>query len=428
MEAIITPKPLTGMVEAIPSKSVAHRQLVCAAFADAETAILCSSTSADIDATARCLEALGARIDHTERGFRVTPVSRENVRRGSTLDCGESGSTLRFLLPVAAALGCDARFVGHGRLANRPLSPLYEELVAGGCTLSDQGAFPLVVGGRLRPGRFELPGDVSSQFVSGLLMAAPLLEGPSEVRVTNPVESRPYVNLTISALAAFGVGVSEKHGEEATTFMVPGTSTPRSPGSCKVEGDWSNAAFWLCAGALGTSPVGVTSLDLTSAQGDRAILGALARFGARVMRKGDTAAVLHDSLHGVDLDVSDIPDLVPILSVLASVAHGHSRLSHAGRLRLKETDRLAAVERTLSSLGAQVSVDGDDLVFEGVEHLSGGTCDSENDHRMAMMASIAATVASGPVTIHGAEAVSKSYPGFYDDFAALGGLVETKEA
>lgn len=439
MDAIISPHALSGSIPAIASKSMAHRILICASLCPGTTDVDCATTSKDIDATAACLGALGARITRTRQGFRVVPLpgapDDDNLRvarRGATLDCGESGSTLRFLLPVVAALGCDARLTGHGRLAERPLSPLYEELVAGGSNLSEQGAFPLVVGGRLRPGRFELPGDVSSQFVSGLLMAAPLLGSPTEVLVAEPVQSRPYVTLTVNALATFGVHVAVTResfdGRPCMSYAVSPATPYRSPGTVGVEGDWSNSAFWLCAGALAAPGVTVSGLDLSSAQGDRAVLGALARYGAHVTRRGDTATVAPDTLVGCEIDVGDFPDLVPPLSVVAALANGESRMRNAGRLRLKESDRLVSVSRGLASLGADVSVDGDDLVIHGVSAFSGGEVDAANDHRIAMMAAVAATRATGPVTILGAQCVLKSYPDFFEDFAALGGSVVTRGA
>ena len=291
MNATIEAGPLTGELDAPSSKSEAHRLLVCAAFAPGLTDVSCATSSDDIEATASCLEALGARIARTRGGFRVRPVpgtsATDNLpeaRRGALLDCGESGSTLRFLLPVVAALGCDARLTGRGRLPERPLSPLYEELEAHGARLSAQGSLPLSVGGRLEPGRFFLPGDVSSQFVTGLLLAAPLLRAPVEVVVAEPVESAPYIDITVSALRTFGVEVSEggaltDGGRPARSYVVCAPGGYVTPGEVSVGGDWSNAAFWLAAGAIGEEGVAVRGLDLASAQGDRQILAALALLG-----------------------------------------------------------------------------------------------------------------------------------------------------
>ena len=438
MNVRVLPGELAGAVVAPSSKSEAHRLLICAAFAPGTTDIACTTTSDDIDATIRCLEALGARIARTRVGFRVRPVpgtsASDNVPEpapDALLDCGESGSTLRFLLPVVAALGRGARLAMAGRLPQRPLSPLYEELEGGGVELGPQGTSPLTVSGRLRPGRFELPGDVSSQYVSGLLMAAPLLGAPVEVVVAEPIESRPYIDLTVSALAQFGVNVSEApcpagDGRPARSFVVsPGGLS--SPGVVSVGGDWSGAAFWLAAGALSAHGVEVSGLDLSSAQGDRQVLAALALLGARVLRGHEGAACLRDRLRGRTLSVASCPDLVPPLAAVAALAEGTTRITGAARLRLKESDRLATVSAAVNALGGRARVVGDDLVIEGVETLSGGVVDAAGDHRIAMMAAVLATRCSGPTTIVGAECVSKSYPAFFEDLSSLGGICE-KEA
>lgn len=432
MNVRVEPGQLTGQVVAPSSKSEAHRLLICAAFAPGTTDIACTSSSDDIDATIACLEALGARIARTRVGFRVRPVpgtsSTDNVpepARGATLDCGESGSTLRFLLPVVAALGCGARLAMSGRLPQRPLSPLYEELVSHGAALGPQGSSPLEVSGRLAPGRFTLPGDVSSQYVSGLLLAAPLLGAPVEVVVTEPVESRPYIDLTVRSLARFGVSVSEgpartEDGSPARSFVVaPGGLV--SPGSVTVGGDWSGAAFWLAAGALSDRGVAVSGLDLASAQGDRQVLAALALLGARVLRETGGAACMHDGLHGRTLSVESCPDLVPPLAAVATLAEGTTRITGAARLRLKESDRLETVSAAINALGGCADIEGDDLVIRGVPELAGGVVVAAGDHRIAMMAAVLATRCARPVTILGAECVSKSYPAFFEDFSSLGG-------
>ena len=437
MNVTVQPGALSGEIQAPSSKSEAHRLLICAAFAPGTTDIDCTTTSQDIDATIGCLSALGARVARTQGGFRVRPVpgsaASDNLPepvRGALLDCGESGSTLRFLLPVVAALGCDARLTGHGRLPQRPLSPLYEELVAHGSELGPQGQVPLAVGGKLRAGRFSLPGNVSSQYVSGLLLAAPLLRAPVEVVVTEPVESRPYIDLTVGALARFGVRVTETrttdaNGRVARSYVAEGADGLSTPGHVSVGGDWSNAAFWLAAGALGTSPIAVSGVDVKSAQGDRQILAALALLGARVVRGSESAAAGPDHLAGRTIDVSSCPDLVPPLAAVAALAPGRTRLTGCERLRLKESDRVETVRAGLAALGAHVGVEGDDIVLDGVSELAGGTVDTANDHRIAMMAAIAATRATGPVTILGAECTEKSYPSFFDDYRALGGVVRT---
>ena len=438
MDMLITPSPLAGQVKAPASKSEAHRLLICAALCPGTTDIDCDTTSQDIDATAACLRALGARVTRTAKGFRVVPVpgagSSDNIReavRGALLDCGESGSTLRFMLPVVAALGCDASLTGHGRLPERPLSPLYEELVAHGADLGPQGSFPLHVGGRATAGRYVIAGNVSSQYVSGLLMAAPVMGAPVEVLVTKPVESLPYIDLTCAALAQFGVEVARGEamvGEKgAMSFAVSAPQGLRSPGVVTVGGDWSNAAFWLAAGAMSDEGLTVTGVDLKSTQGDRAIMGALALLGARVTRAQGQVTVMRENLRGCRLDVSACPDLVPPLAAVAAVAEGTTTICGAARLRIKESDRLKTVSAAINALGGRVSETDDGLVIKGVPELSGGTVDAANDHRIAMMSAILAARCTGPTTIVGAQCVAKSYPAFFEDFSMLGGRCQKED-
>lgn len=433
MIAHIRPALLSGTIPAIASKSVAHRLIIVAALANGETRVRCNTTCDDIDATIRCLTALGARIERDDDGFTVRPMPKSvaygllRALHGNTLDCGESGSTLRFLLPVACALGADATFVGSERLGERPLSPLSEELIAAGCELEGLGGFPLKTAGRMRPGRFELPGNVSSQYITGLLLAAPLLDRPSEIVVHGRIESRPYINLTIQAMQAFGVDVyidRRTIGDEEVTVFTTEADTYRTPGEVEVEGDWSNAAFWLCAGAMGRLPIKVEGITLSSAQGDRNVLAALSRFGARIGRSTNAAISRPDKLAGFEMSAKDIPDLVPIIAAVASVADGRTVINDCARLRIKESDRLATVAKELESLGAQISIKRDALVIDGVPSLVGGTVDAHNDHRIAMMAAIAATRCENDVYITGAEAVNKSYPLFFEHYRSLGGNVQ----
>lgn len=436
MDITVYPGTLGGEVVAPSSKSEAHRALICAAFAAGATDVACSTSSADIEATVSCLEALGARIARTRDGFRVRPVpgtsATDNLPeplRGAVLDCGESGSTMRFMLPVVCALGCEASLTGHGRLPERPLSPLYEQLVEHGATISAQGSVPLRTRGRIRAGRYELAGNVSSQYVSGLMLAAPLLRAPVEIVVTEPVESRPYIDLTVSVLRSFGVDVSQSRatGASGTPTRVYDVSAPEgfsSPGSLVIGGDWSNAAFWLVAGALSDRGVAVRGLDAASVQGDRAILAALSLLGAHVLRTPAGAAVRPAGLRRATLDVSDCPDLVPPLAAAAALAEGTTRIVGAARLRLKESDRIETVSAALAALGATVETTDDGLVITGSKVLRGGTVDAANDHRIAMMAAVLATRCDRPTTILGAECVEKSYPRFFEDLTALGGSYE----
>ncbi len=421
MDVRILPARLSGTVRAVPSKSQAHRALICAALADAPTRVGCGSESGDMAATVACLRALGAEIARDSAGYDVTPLKRIQTDAVANLPCGESGSTFRFLLPIAGALGRKAAFFPQGRLPNRPLSPLYEELTSHGLALSPQGSVPFITEGRLVPGRYALDGGVSSQFVSGLLFALPLLDEDSELRLSGQIESLPYIGMTLAMLERFGI----YSAFDGASFSIRGGQTYRSPGNIDVEGDWSNAAFWLCAGALGKS-VACTGLDLRSRQGDRALLDILKRFGARVEANEAAVSVAPGELSGIELDARDIPDLVPIIAVVAAAANGATVIRNAGRLRLKESDRLSTVTELMRSLGADIAETEDGLTIRGGCALTGTEVSSWGDHRIAMAAAIAANLCDGPIVIRGAEAVNKSYPGFFEDLRALGGEAEIR--
>jgi len=414
------PAGLSGRVRAIPSKSYAHRLLICSALSDKKTLVKCNGTSEDIDATVRCLNALGAVINRSGSGFEVTPIPLSGLVKGSILDCGESGSTLRFMLPVACALGADASFRLGGRLPSRPISHLEDALNKHGCALSGQGSEVLGASGQLKAGNFVLPGNVSSQYVSGLLFALPLLEGDSVIEIIGNIESKDYISMTLSALREFGVNIEF----DGNLLNIKGGAGYKSPGTAHVEGDWSNAAFWLCAGALGGAGIECRGLNTASIQGDRAVLDILMRFGAEVKRRGDAVMIRPSALHGIEIDARDIPDLVPVLSAVASVADGVTVIKNASRLRIKESDRLHTVSKTLSALGVDIAETEDGLIIKGRERLKGGIVDSCGDHRIAMMAAITSIACTQPVTIENAQAVNKSYPDFFKDFAFLGGKLK----
>jgi len=412
------------VIGAIASKSAAHRLLICASLADNETFVRCQERSQDIDATARCLESFGSVIRYENGGFFVTPAGKkENLTEERSADCGESGSTLRFLLPVCGALGMKVKFNMEGRLPTRSLTGLYEEMTAHGCTLSEHGRSPLVLGGKLTSGIYSLPGNVSSQFISGLLFALPLIEGGGSICVTGNLESRPYVDMTLDALRLFGITVQEEE-KPAIIFRVQG-QTYRSPKKVQTEGDWSNAAFWLCAGAIGTGSVTCTGLDINSRQGDRAIIELLKKFGACVSVDSGAVTVSSGALKGIEINAEDTPDLVPVLAAVAAAAQGETVIKGAGRLRLKESDRLRTVADSLCGLGADVTETEDGLVIKGKKKLQGGTVQSFGDHRIAMTAAVLSGACLNPVTIQNAQAVNKSYPAFFDDFhITLGGVCE----
>jgi len=452
-----------GSLPAIPSKSHAHRLLLAAALADGPTELICPATSKDIDATAACLTGMGATVTRTENGFRILPLTRK-VKEAS-INVGESGSTLRFLLPVLGALSISAEIHMEGRLPQRPLAPLDGEMIRHGISLSGQGDSPLYISGELTPGTYTIDGRVSSQYITGLLFALPLLREDSLLVITEKLESRPYVDITLQVLREFGITISEGtdgvtlpelKGKIATVFRIPGNQTYHAPGSiCTVEGDWSNAAFFLAAGALLRNPVTVTGCNLKSPQGDRKITDLLRAFGAEVSTIiSDTSGVYDPKcssgltdlsvtggkLHGIVIDAADIPDLVPILSVVAAFAEGTTIIRNIERLRIKESDRVATVLEMLNNLGSDVAEATEDtpgiaellaeesiparkgvscIRINGKTSLPGGRVDSHNDHRIAMAAAIASLRTTGPVEILTPLAVRKSYPGFYEDLESI---------
>lgn len=396
----------SGQIFLPPSKSVAHRALICNALAGGGT-IENMGDNEDIRATARCLDALKT----------VTwPVTRpESASHLSShpplLDCGESGSTLRFLIPLAALASTSVNFIGQGRLMERPLHVYEECLWDKGVNMQRTGQY-LTVCGSMEPGVFRIPGDVSSQFVTGLLLALPLLSGESRIEIRGPLQSASYVELTLAVLADFGIRVEH---DDFQFFRIPGNQRYQTC-NYQVEADFSGAAFFLAAAALGR-PLELMGLNLHSKQGDRAFLDLLTQAGA-VIGTGSHGGltVSMGRPKALTVDVGDIPDLVPPLAALLAYGDGESRIVNAGRLRIKESDRLATVTRQLNRLGAHVTEGPDFLCIRGKESLAGGTCHGENDHRIAMMCAVAAIGCHDPVRITGYDCVKKSYPAFWQDF------------
>lgn len=394
MNITITPAPLSGTIDAIPSKSYAHRILICAALADKKTTIKNLFYSKDIVATQNALRALGCSFENET----VTPCP---FKHQGILDCNESGSTLRFMLPLALAIGGEFTFKMTGRLSERPLSPLRELLCEHGCSLSEQGENPFFAKGKLTPGVFEIAGNISSQFITGLLLALPLLNGDSEIRITSELESKPYIDITLDVQKQFGIDISFKNN----TFYVKGNQIYQSPEIITVENDWSNGAFWISANALSGNNIICTGLNNNSVQGDRAIENILKDLPCTICAKA-------------------IPDLVPIICGMAAVTPGKTIINGALRLKLKESDRLETVKNVLSTLGADIVLTDDGMIVHGKTHLDGGVVDSYNDHRIAMMTAIVSCKCKKRVTIQTAEAVEKSYPAFWQDFKKLGGIIK----
>ncbi len=416
MKVTVSPSLLSGVIEAIPSKSHAHRLLICAALSDNKTDIACRTSSDDIKATCDCLCSLGATITKEKDFFLVTPLSAS--AQSAVLDCHESGSTYRFMAPVVAALGVNTEFVLQGRLGKRPMQPLWDALESHGVSVKGKDTERVCLSGKLRGGEFYIPGNVSSQFISGLIFALPLLDSDSVIYITGDLESKSYIDITLSAVRAFGIQINFA----GRTITIPKGQKYISPRCVPVEGDWSNAAFWLCAAAAGKQSVTCAGLNPRSEQGDRAICNILRDFGAEVTIEENRVTARAAALFGTEVDARDIPDLIPAIAVLACSAPGTTVIKNAGRLRLKESDRLFTILDTLKKLGANISESENTLMIKG-SRLAGGYVDSHNDHRIAMMASIASVISDGSITITKAEAVGKSYPGFFDDFKMLGGSI-----
>ncbi len=415
----ISPGRLEGTVSVPPSKSAAHRAIICAALSEGTSILQPVAMSNDIAATIACMRALGASM--TLEGSTLTVngsgALHNKFVRPAVLDCGESGSTLRFLIPVAAALGAAAEFVGHGRLPMRPIGVFSDCLPPKGISFETEGGLPLKINGRLQSGVFSVPGDVSSQFITGLLLALPLLEGDSEIILTTPLQSAGYIDMTIDIMRTFGVNV-ERTNEG---WLVSGGQSYKSR-SFTVEGDWSQAAFFMTAAALG-GHITIDNLDSSSYQGDKACVEIYSRFGARIAESPDGSITIEGGeLHGTDINAENIPDMVPALAVTAALCEGVTHITGAERLRIKECDRLAAMTDALTRLGADIRETPDGLIIKGVKTLKGGSVEGCNDHRIVMSMSAASCRCDGDIIISDMESVNKSYPSFFEDLKRLGGV------
>ncbi len=494
MDIKIIPRKLKGRLDALPSKSHAHRVLIAQKLARMQSAADAEALNAD--GSPGQADMNGSHHDHTAdrvhteaanadsaHGSEIPTFSKDieatknclaQLDSGSPrLNCIESGSTMRFMLPVAMALRDEAVFIGTGKLPSRPISPLKEEMERNGCTFSlgsssDAGSqnscsepgihaesepvgtlaadaidIPdgfseiCTIRGRLQPGTYRLAGNISSQFITGLLFALPLLDGNSTLELTTALESAGYVDLTLDVLRDFGIMIDERRSPEGfNIYMINGNQRYTEPADVTVQGDWSNAAFWLACGALG-GDVTLDGVDMTSSQRDKEFADILMQMGAHLEVSScgtsvdSTAATgglssircTGDGLSAADIDVAQIPDLVPVLATVMALADGTSEITHAERLRIKESDRIFTVHDFLSKLGADITDEGSGLSIRGKRTLSGGEVYGHNDHRIVMAAAVASCGCTGPVIIRGAEAVNKSYPDFFRDFAALGGEV-----
>ena len=415
MKVKLSPSGLNGIVDAPASKSRLHRALICASVADRPTKIVTSSFANDVKATISCLKSLGAKIEYENGVLTVYPIAKTDAE--CILDCNESGSTLRFMLPFAAALGRKCTFVGSERLGKRPLLPLCEALRQHGVKASyGENFLPCTIEGKLTGSDYEIEGNISSQFITGLLLSLGVTGG-GKIKCTTPIESASYINITIDTLNKFGIKVIKNEN----SFIIEEGQKYTSPATIKAEGDYSNGAFFLVAGAISSERgVTVSSLFENTTQGDRAIIDILKKMGAKISRTDDSVTVYKSELTGTEIDCSDIPDLVPILSVAASAAQGETVFKNIGRLRMKESDRVETTAGMIKNLGGKIRIDENNIYVTGTA-LKGGVVNSANDHRIAMSTAIASLICEGDVIIEDAKAVEKSYADFYEKFTMLGG-------
>lgn len=416
MQVKIKPTKPIGEIRAIPSKSDAHRAIICSALADEKTSIHIAHISKDIEATLGCIKSMGADFNKKGNVYEITPVNE--LKENPVLDCGESGSTLRFLLPVLSALGMGATFVGSGRLPERPMGLIVDVLKEHGNSFSSAN-LPIEVWGKTTAGVFNIEGNVSSQFISGLLFALPLLRERSVVRLTSKLQSSAYVNMTIDTLRAFGINIEKNENE----FIVNGGDNYISPKEYTVEGDWSNSAFFMVLGALGGRTV-IKNLNLNSSQSDKMILDVLSLAGVKYSASDNEIIVEKSQIKPFDFDVSQCPDLFPVVSILACGAKGKSTLYNAGRLRIKESDRIKTTRELILGLGGSAEERLDSLIINGNGKLTGGMADSCNDHRIAMSAYVASAICERDIILKDARAIDKSYPSFMEDFSKIGGAFD----
>jgi len=414
---IIKPKLLKGNIVVPSSKSLGHRGIIAAALSRGISRVDNIQLSKDIEATMELMKELGAVVNIEDQNLYIDGRKMFSYEKKLDLRCRESGSTLRFLIPLALTKDGDYIFHGEGKLISRPLEPYYEIFEEKGIKYSrEEDGLPLKVSGKLTSGTYRVRGDISSQFITGLLFSLPILEGNSRIQITTKLESKGYIDLTLDILKDFGIEIENNNYKE---FNIRGAQKY----NCRnyyVEGDYSQGAFFLVAGALGSSIV-CSGLNKDSLQGDKVILDILEAMGCNVEESEEGIKVKPSKTKGIEIDASNCPDLVPILTVLASLSEGETKIVNAKRLRIKECDRLHAITKELNKLGANIIELEDSLIISGVNELKGGEVDSHNDHRIVMALAIAATRARGNVIINNPSAVEKSYPNFFKDYFKLGG-------
>ena len=407
----ISPFIASGEIVAPPSKSVAHRLLIASALKKGKTVIKNVGNSADVIATCSCLNRLGARVVLNEGDATVEGI--KDIKKGCFLDCNESGSTLRFLLSVSCALGANSTFTGSQKLMSRPNEALLSELQNHGIRVDKWN-----LKGNLIGGKFEIDASISSQYITGLLLALPILKEDSEIVLQGKVVSKDYINITLSVLDKSGI----KYKKSGNSIVIKGNQEYLLPDEVVCEGDWSGASFPLVLGAIGGETT-VKGLDVNSCQGDKAILSVLEKAGAEVIADGDLITVRKRELKAFEQDFENIPDLAPICSVLSGVCEGQSVFTGIERLKIKESDRVKTTLAVLHSASIEAREEDGKIIIRGGKP-TGGIFDGANDHRIVMSSAVIASVASGQSIINGSEAIVKSYPEFFKDYKKLGGNVD----
>lgn len=420
----LTPSKLSGKLNSPPSKSISHRAIICAALSEGESKLQNALVSDDIEKTIEGMKVLGAEIIEIAEENSISKNYTINGGlndRNCIIDCKESGSTIRFLIPISLSKHRKVKFLGSGRLSERPLDIYYQIFENQGIEyINENGKLPLEINGELKSGKYYLRGDISSQFISGLLFTLPLLEGNSSIEITTRLESEDYIYMTIDMLKKFNVEIKYHAG----IFHIEGNQKYKASDIC-IEGDFSQGAFWMVAGTLGAQ-IELENMPINSNQGDRVIIELINSMGGNIISDGNKLCISQARTYGRKIDVSQCPDLVPILAVLAAVSKGNTEIINAGRLKLKESDRLEAITTELNKIGANIKAYDDRLYIEGVDRLNGGTVEGWNDHRIVMALAIASIVCENKLYIEGSEVVAKSYPTFWEDFKKLGGVVSER--
>ena len=413
MNIKINPKPLSGTLDVIASKSLSHRYLIAAGLADGTSEIKNVLQANDLDATKDALRAFCVTFD----GNRV--IGGKRLIAEKTVQVKESGSTLRFMIPIYLLDNHEITIEGEGRLSQRPLKA-YEDIFASKKVVFEHPknqSLPLTLKGKIKGGHYPIPGDVSSQFISGLLFALPLRREDSVIELTTPLQSSGYVDLTLDVLKQFGI-----HILKVDQYYYIKGSQRYQPQQAVIEGDYSQAAFWIVAGLFGHDPITLHHLNPKSLQGDKAIVDIVKQMGGKIEQDDEKLTIYPSETKGIDIDLQDIPDLGPILMVLAARSKGQTVIKNCERLRLKESDRLAAMVDILTKLGVNISTKEHTVTILGQPSFKGHLIlDSYHDHRIAMAIAIASILADGPITILDASSVEKSYPTFFSDFKKLGG-------